>query len=176
MKNQNVIRDLGQYLIWAHDRFRKVIAELTPEEFNKIDKVDRSVKELLIHMISMTDSCYAENQIPVYTKVNEDLSKKSKNEILEYWKKSDEDFAKAVEENYTEEFGIMPVGPDDSVKVTALEKLIVYTDHGTFHRGQLLSALKHLGKKGISSDYFYYLCEKHNKKFELYDNYHHQFR
>jgi uncharacterized damage-inducible protein DinB len=168
--------NLGHYLIWAHDRYRKAIAELTTEEFNRIDKVDRSVKELLVHMISMTESCYAEDQIPVYIKANEDLSKMNQDEILEFWKKSDDDFAKAVEENAIKEFGIMPVGPDDSVKVTALQKLIVYVDHGSFHRGQLLSALKQLGKEGVSSDYFYYLCEKNNKKFELYANFHHQYR
>lgn len=175
-----MIRDLGHYLIWAHDQYRTTIAELTTEEFKKIDEVGRSIKELLIHMISMTDSCYAdddsEKKIAEYYNVNKDLSNKTKDEILEYWKKSDENFAKAVEDKSTEEFGIMPVGPNDSVKVTALEKLIVYVDHGTFHRGQLLSALKLLGKKGVSSDYFYYLCDKHNKKYDYYHNYHHQFR
>ena len=168
--------NIGQYYIWAHDRFRKAIADLTPEEFNQLDKVDRSIKELIIHIMSITATCYVENQIPLYVKLNEDLSKMNKDEILESWKKIDEDFDKAVEENFTKEFGIMPVGPDDSVKVLTMEKLLSYTDHSTFHRGQLLSALKLLGKKGVNSDYYYYICEKYNKEYELYDGFHHQFR
>jgi uncharacterized damage-inducible protein DinB len=123
-------------------------------------------------MIAMFAGCYVEDdndQIPNYIKVYEDLKTKNKDEILEVWKKSDENFAKAVEEHYGEEFGGMPLDFGVTITVPGLEKLVIYTDHATFHRGQLLSALKLLGKEGISSDYFYYVCEKNNKKYTLVD-------
>ena len=56
------------------------------------------------------------------------------------------------------------ISKDEKITVNALENLLMYTDHSTFHRGQLLSAIKYLGKKGISSDYYYYLVDKNSKK------------
>lgn len=166
-----MIKDIGHYYIWANDKFRKVIAELTPEEFNHLNKVDRSIKELIIHMIAMFDACYVDDkdQIDVYLKVYEDLRTKNKDEILETWKNSDINFAKAVEEHYGEEFGGGPIDYGVTMTMPGLEKLVAYTDHSTFHRGQLLSALRLLGKQGISSDYYYYICEKNNTKYTLVD-------
>ena len=165
-----MITDLGNYYIWAHDKFRETIANLTDEEFNQVDdKVGRSVRDLVVHMIASIEECYteAENQYEVYLKIPEELKTKSKDDILEFWKTSDENFAKAVEKNANQEFGIMPVGPAKRITVNGLVKLLCWTDHSTFHRGQLLSAIKHLGKKGISSDYYFYILEKNKKDIVL---------
>jgi uncharacterized damage-inducible protein DinB len=159
-----MINDLGHYYVWANNKFREALAKLSEDEFNLVDeKVGRSIKELAIHSITTNEMYY--KPVDEVKKLDEELKTKSKDEILEFWSKSDEDFAKVVE-NMKEEPVTFPISENEKITVNALENLLMYTDHSTFHRGQLLSAIKYLGQEGISSDYYYYLVERNSKKSE----------
>lgn len=160
-----MIRDLGDYYIWAHNKFREVIKNLTHEEFTQVeDKVGRSIKDLVIHMIVMTESCYSNKPMDAYVKLMEELKTKSKDDIIKFWKTSDENFADVVDKITEDPVIFLIWHTDEKMTITAMENLLMFTDHSTYHRGQLMSALKYLGKEGISSDYYYYLVEKNSKK------------
>ncbi len=157
-----MIKDLGYYYVWANNKYREAITQLTDEEFNQVDeKVARSIKELVIHIITTNEMYH--KPVDDIRKLGEELKNKSKDEIIKLWKKSDDDFAHVVK-NMKEEPVTFSISKDEKITITAVENLLMYSDHSTFHRGQLLSAIKYLGKKGISSDYYYYIVEKYKKK------------
>ena len=118
-----MIKDLGNYYIWANNKYRETIANLTEEEFNQVDeKVGRSIKELVIHQTATNEMYYKPHD--EVRKLDEELNTKSKDEILEFWEKSDIEFAKVVE-NMKEEPVTFPVGEDKKITVTALENLMI---------------------------------------------------
>lgn len=157
-----MMKDLGYYYVWANDKYREAITLLSEEEFILAEeKIARSIKDLVIHIITTNEMYY--KPVDDVRQLAEDLQSYKKDEIIKFWKKSDYDFAHVVE-NMKEEPVTFSIGKDEKITVDALENLLIYTDHSTFHRGQLLSAIKYLGNKGISSDYYYYIVEKYSKK------------
>ena len=157
-----MIKDLGYYYVWANNKYREAITLLSEEEFNHVDeKIARSIKELVVHIITTNEMYY--KPLDDVRQLSEELKNYTKDDIVKFWKKSDEDFARVVE-NMKEEPVTFSISKDEKITVNAFENLLMYSDHSTFHRGQLLSAIKYLGKKGISSDYYYYIVEKYGKK------------
>jgi uncharacterized damage-inducible protein DinB len=158
-----MLKDLGNYYVWANNKFREVINNLTQEEFIQVDeKIGRSIKELLLHVIPMYEVVFCDNPLDVYMKTHEELMTLSKDEFIKFWKKSDEKFANAVEKMVEDPVFFSIWHTDKKMTINALENLLAYTDHSSYHRGQLMSILKYLGKEGINSDYYYYLVEKHS--------------
>ena len=155
-----MIEELGSYYIWAHDRYRKVMSDLSDEEFERVDqKVGKSVRQLVTHMILITAYSYMDEDSVV--ELSERVAGSDKDSLLLLWKEVDLQMADTLKSVSTERTRVIqtPTG-DKQAEVPEDLYFLSFTDHNTFHRGQLLSMLKSLGRPGVSSDLFYYCFER----------------
>ncbi len=155
-----MIEELGSYYIWAHDRYRKAMSDLSDEEFERVDeKVGKSVRQLVTHMIMITAYSYMDEDSVL--ELSERIVGSDKDSLLSLWKEVDLQMADALKSvNPTMTRVIQTPSGDEQAEVPENLYFLSFTDHNTFHRGQLLSMLKSLGRPGISSDFFYYLFER----------------
>lgn len=150
---------IGHYYTWANDKFRKELGELEEEQFTEKDEdMARSMKDLVIHQIITNE--YLMVSPAEVSKLIKNLEFQNKMDIINFWKDSDERFAIKVNGEFK---GIvdMPVSEDKTINIGKDEMLFAYTDHSTFHRGQMLSLLKKYTHKGISTDFYSYLMVKY---------------
>ncbi|MFV2016074.1 MAG: hypothetical protein ACC656_11635, partial [Candidatus Heimdallarchaeota archaeon] len=89
-----------------------------------------------------------------------------KDELLKLWKNLVSNFVEFILTKNTEEKMSMRISKDDSIDVEFDEYFFAYTDHSTYHRGQLIDHYKFAtgNEKAISSDHYDYLVEKYSKK------------
>lgn len=51
----------------------------------------------------------------------------------------------------------VPVSEEKKITISREELIFTYTDHSTYHRGQILNLLREYGLEGINTDFFSYL-------------------
>lgn len=149
---------IGHYYTWANDKFRKELEKLTEEQFIAKDEyMGRSMKDLVIHQIT-TNEYLVESPAEV-SELMKKLESQNKMEIIKFWKDSDERFAVKINGDFKGMVD-MPLSKDKTINICKDEMLFAYTDHSTFHRGQMLSLLKKYTHKGINTDFYSYLMIK----------------
>ena len=158
---KNLLTRLGSYQIWANDKYRKIISRISVEEW-ETDLGDplNSIKEICTHIILAVERCLTiinqerdlkeEDVIPIF-----DLSK---DELIEKWVKNDNELNKLLNAKI--------VGKVVFGKFSFMDKedfLFQYINHSTYHRGQLVFALRLLRKDATNTDYLFYLHHLHGK-------------
>ena len=149
----------AEYQIWANDEIREMIGDLTSEEFTKND-----IQDLCIHIMLAIDhnleTIILKKDVDWGEKYDE-LLKLSKENLMTKWRKTDErllEYIKHKDEmmidfpNFVKGEGIVEMTQDDYY--------FQYLTHTIYHRAQLMTALKKLGKKGRTTDYLNYLFIK----------------
>lgn len=156
------LSNYSNYLLWAGDRIRSLVSKLTEEELEReLDYFSHnSIREICFHIIVAQEYCLAvvNNTYPKgFREKIDNIKKLGKNEFLEEWQKSDENLAKEFQTELDSEltftFG------EEKFKVAKYDYLLQYPSHTIFHRGQLIIALKKIGKEVIGTDYLFYLME-----------------
>ncbi|MHA2105756.1 MAG: DinB family protein [Candidatus Hodarchaeales archaeon] len=157
------LREIGQYYIWADKKIRDLINDLSEEEFSKvIDNTGRSIKDLVEHMISTYETFDVPFNPEEFEEKFDTLSELSKKELLDYWIKAVSDFTSKVE-NSSKDKADFVVGENKNVSIPYEEYLLSYTDHNSYHRGQLVTFYKVLtGKEAVNTDYYLFLMEKYD--------------
>ncbi|MCY3413985.1 MAG: hypothetical protein INQ03_20245 [Candidatus Heimdallarchaeota archaeon] len=155
---------LGGYYIWAHDRYREVFKELNSEEFNSIDKkMGKSIRQLLEHLMFVTKFALVEKEEDLL-EYAEEWMELMDHELIDQWRLLDLEVHDALKNiDPMKKIKFQPLGSSESLIITESEYYLMFTDHMTFHRGQFLTALKHLDKPGISSDLYYYILEREHQ-------------
>jgi len=152
------LEKIAQYQIWANDEIREIIVSLTEEEFEK-----ESIQDLCVHTI-MAIEYNLETKVHKKSvdveEMYEKLYRLSKGKILKKWKKTDERLLEHIK-NINEEKIEFPnfIKGEGDVYMTQEDFYFQYLSHTTYHRGQLMTALKKLGKEGKTTDYLIYLFE-----------------
>jgi uncharacterized damage-inducible protein DinB len=159
---------LADYNLWANDRVRKLLSNLTDEEFSRnVLPPYNSIRILVMHIVSAVK----------YNLVNhidggkvegkdlwETLSGMTLKELLSQWSEMDLRLIQfsvthfdidAVFENFLGE-GTIKVGHDDY--------LYQYLTHTVHHRAQIMSALRLMGKEAVGTDYLFYLSNLANRQ------------
>jgi uncharacterized damage-inducible protein DinB len=155
------LKKLADYHIWANDRAREIIRGLSEEEFTR-DTVPPfgSVKRLCVHMVlaieyNLHRRVHGEAVDPY--EMDDALDAMSVDELMTRWRIADlrlRDYALgygdhvAVFPNFLGE-GEMEVGHGDY--------FIQYLIHTAYHRAQVMSAMRALGREGVGTDYLFYL-------------------
>lgn len=152
------LEKIAKYQIWANDEIREIIESLTEEEFTK-----ESIQDFCVHTIVAIE-------YNLETKVNkkevdveelyEKLYELSKEELMKKWIETDERLLKYIE-NIDEKQIEFPniVKGEGKVYMTQEDFYFQYLSHTIYHRGQLMTALKKLGKEGKTTDYLMYLLK-----------------
>ncbi|MCY3410730.1 MAG: hypothetical protein INQ03_03745 [Candidatus Heimdallarchaeota archaeon] len=149
----------GNYYSWANNKFREVIGNINDDQFTLLDEdVGKSLKELVIHQI-VTCELLLRSQEEIEPMIK-NLHAMAKAELMEFWRKSDDAFAEKI---HTDFEGVvnMPVSETQKIEVQKTEMLFAYTDHSTFHRGQMLTMIKKLGQDAVNTDFYSYLLVKY---------------
>ena len=152
---------LGKYQIWANDKYREILSKISEEEWQKdLGDPFKSIKSVCTHIVLAVERSL--------TIINQERDLKrddviplwelSKNDLLEKWRQTDDEFNKLLETKTEgkvafEEFNFM----------NAEDFLFQYINHSSYHRGQLVFALRLLGKEATNTDYLFYLHHLHGK-------------
>jgi uncharacterized damage-inducible protein DinB len=152
---------LADYHLWANDRVRGIIQDLTREEYEKeVIPPCKNILGLVIHSILAVEyniwARVKEEKIDPYD-IGDRIASMSIEEACTHWRNVDlalVEFAsthldlKATFPNFLKE-GEMIVDHDDF--------FMQYMVHTAYHRSQIMSAMRMLGKEGIGTDYLFYL-------------------
>jgi len=151
----------ADYHLWANDRVRGKLLELTEDEYCKeLIPPLGSIKGHVIHSILAVEynlRARVDGEKPDPRGIVDAVASMSMQEAMQHWEKMDRqlvDFASthldldATFPNFLGE-GTMQVNHDDF--------LTQYIVHTSYHRGQIMSALRMMSKEGIGTDYLFYL-------------------
>jgi len=158
----------ADYHFWANDRVRGKLLGLTDEEYCR-DLIPPlgSIKGHIIHSILAVEynlRARVDGEKTDPRGIVEAIECMTIQEAMSHWEKMDRqlvDFASthidldATFPNFLGE-GEMQANHDDF--------LTQYVVHTSYHRGQIMSALRMMGKEGIGTDYLFYLSHLENSE------------
>jgi uncharacterized damage-inducible protein DinB len=157
---------LADYHLWANDRVRSILKDLSQDEYEK-DLIPPlgSIKGHVIHTILACEYNFLTKldgkKVDVVSIVDR-IAGMSIDEMRNYWREIDQELVKlasthldlqATFPNFLGE-GEMIVNHDDF--------FMQYMIHTAYHRSQIMSTMRMLGKVGIGTDYLFYLSSLHN--------------
>ena len=158
----------ADYHLWANERVRGKLLELTEDEYRmELIPPLGSIKGHVIHSILAVEynlRARVEGDNPDPRGIVDTVAGMTIQYAMIHWEKMDHqlfDFASthldldATFPNFLGE-GEMQVNHDDF--------LIQYVVHPSYHRGQIMSALRMMGKEGIGTDYLFYLSHLEDKE------------
>ena len=157
-----MIDNSGKFYEWADRRIIGLLENMDEELFTKpVPGVDRSVRDMAEHLIVYYDYFLKKDKVE-FLAMQENLKGMNKQALLEHWKNAVGEFARGVNK-----FPEDPVEVQDKkkgkVKVTKEEYLLLYTDHATYHRGQLITLYKAAtGSEAVNTDYYEFLISQKN--------------
>ncbi len=158
------LSNYANYHVWAGDKVRALIEQLSEEEFfkNLGDYFSHnSIHELCLHSLAACEFCLAlvdETDPDIFSARYGDLKKLSKKELLEEWKQTDYNYSQLLQGEVEGKI-LVPPFLGKSFKISKLDFLLQYITHSTYHRGQIIIALKKLGKQVVGTDYLFFLNE-----------------
>jgi len=156
------LKNYSGYHLWAGDKVRSLVSNLIEEEFERDLEYfsNKSIRDICFHIVLAQEYCLAVingTYSDGFTDKIAELKQMSKNELLEEWQQSDVDLAKELRSELDTKI-IFSFG-EKKYKVAKYDYLLQYPSHTIFHRGQLIIALKKIGKEVVGTDYLFYLME-----------------
>ena len=151
------LSDIGKHCIWADRELATLFSSVTKKQFNEVpESTGRSLCDLVVHLLAGYEMVLGGD----YMNVMNTYGQKEQSELLEIWKNAVEKFITAIESDPSKSFTITM---DDGSKqeVTGQNYLLAYTDHSTYHRGQMVTTFKVItGQEAVSTDFYTYLTKK----------------
>lgn len=152
---------LANYHLWANDRVRVILSKLTEEEYGK-DLIPpyNSLKGLIIHSILAVEF-NLENRVKgkdvdPYA-IGTKIADMSIDEACDHWRTVDQSLVNFA----TSHLDLIATFPnflgEGEMNVNHGDFFMQYIIHTAYHRSQIMSAMRMLGKEGIGTDYLFYL-------------------
>ena len=148
--------DIGQHCIWADRKLATLLSTVSEEDFTRVPKqTGRSLKDLVAHVLAGYKMVLGED----YVSATETLGKMNQQELLQEWKNLVEKFIVEIESDPDKSYTLkMDNGFSRIIK--GQNYLLSYTDHSTYHRGQIVTTLKMItGMEAVSTDFYEYLTK-----------------
>ena len=167
MKNEINLEKLCTYQIWADTQVRDILKGLTEEEFTcEIGPPFKSIKNLCVHIVIAMEynikSCVEKIEVNA-EELFESLEKLSRDELLAKWEETEKKLLETVQKvREPIEFPNFLTGGE--IVLDPADFFMQYIIHTVYHRGQLISMLKILGKEGVTTDYLFYLFHLEGRK------------
>ena len=160
MKNEINLEKLCTYQIWADIQIRDILKGLTEEEFTcEIGPPFKSIRNLCVHIVIAMEyniKSFIEKIDVNAEKLYENLGKLSRDELLTKWEETEKKLLETVQK--AREPILFPnFLTGEEVVMDSADFFMQYILHTVYHRGQLVSMLKILGKEGVTTDYLFYL-------------------
>lgn len=171
MRNLSVnLEKLCDYQVWANNIVRDILREFTEAEFTReIGPPFGSVKNLCMHIIIAIEyniESFGKKVDLDAEELYKTLESLSKDELLAKWEEIDKKLRFHVNQKGEELIEFPNFVSGGEVLIEPADFYLQYVLHTVYHRGQLLSMIKMLGKEGITTDYLFYLfhLEEETKK------------
>ena len=149
--------DIGKHCIWADREVSKLLSSVKPDDFKQVpEQTGRSLHDLVVHLLvgyEMVLGVQPKDSLEKYNAMKQP-------ELLTAWNAVVEKFITEIDGNITKSY---PLKMDDGSerKIEGQNFLLSYTDHSTYHRGQIITTYKFItGKDAVSTDYYTYLGKK----------------
>lgn len=156
------LEKMCQYQVWADHKVRDVLRGFTDEEFTReIGPPFGSVKNVCVHIVVAIEYNiqFIEKVAVDGKELHQAVRALSKDELLNRWEKADNDLLKAAQK--VKEPIVFPnFVSGGKVMLEPEDFFLQYVTHTVYHRGQLMSLIKSLGKEGVTTDYLLYLFVK----------------
>lgn len=156
------ISNFEEYYAWADKRIIESLTKISNEEelIKKIEPDGRSIRDMVEHIAGWYEMIFA---APTSQEEFKELfsknTKYSWTDLIEYWKKWLNRYVEAIK---TDSFP-MPINSSAETP-SKNDYLFAYSDHSTYHRGQLAFLINLTGKKTLNTDYYTFLLEKQKEK------------
>jgi len=163
-----LIENIASFQIWAGEKIRSVLHELTAKDFNHslgtpFKEPNNTVRALCLHIVLALETCFViVDKITEREEMNKiyDAAYTCSNaELLTRWKILDEKLAAAIREK--KEGMVEVFHLSEPFEMPLLDFFFQYVNHTTYHRGQVILALSKLCKKTIGTDYLFMFKERH---------------
>jgi uncharacterized damage-inducible protein DinB len=153
-----MIANLGKYYEWADNRIIALLAPLDEELFEeKMKGTKRSLRDLSEHLVVYYEYFLRRKEKVSFKSLQEKLKKMDKKALLNHWKNIINEFSETVETS-EEDFVDIPLSKGKSAKISSDEYLFCYSDHASYHRGQLITTYKVITRqKATATDYYDFL-------------------
>ncbi|MFX0091567.1 MAG: DinB family protein [Candidatus Hodarchaeota archaeon] len=154
------LSNLGKYNLWAGEKTRNILKNLTEEEFTQDLGIPfGSIRDKCLHILLALETCFAtlEAKLDELIAQAPQIEKMSNQELLNKWAERDQQLAEALQGNTSGTVKVLHLG--EPFTMNQGDFYLQYVNHTTYHRGQLVLALKKLGKEAVGTDYIMYFDE-----------------
>ena len=150
------LSDIGKHCIWADRELSKLLNSVSQDDFVKVpDNTGRSMHDLIVHILAGYEMVLGGD----YNKAMKDYGSIKKSKLLDSWSNLVEKFITEIESNPQKSFKLK-MDDGSERKIEGQNYLLAYTDHSTYHRGQLVTTFKVItGKEAVSTDFYTYLTK-----------------
>lgn len=150
----NLLERMGQYLVWADRTIWDIVQKLSDEEFDRsLGEGGGSIKKRYIHLAQDTWEWYHDwidkepNDRPDFDGMNRDALFKF---LTDYINR----FLKMIDDTVVDKITFESEGKRITIRFE--EILFHLVNHAAYHRGQIVMALRLLGKEVKMTDYVPY--------------------
>ena len=151
-----ILSDIAKHCIWADRELATLLATVSQDDFTTVpDHTGRSIQDLVVHILAGYEMVLGgdyNNAITTYGSLKH-------KELLDTWKDQVEKFVTELDNNPSKSYTIK-MDNDKERKIEGQNYLLSYTDHSTYHRGQIVTTFKLItGKDAVSTDFYTYLTK-----------------
>ena len=154
---------LGDYYIWADNKLIDLLKTVSEEDFTKVpSKLQRSMRDLTEHMISTYEFIAEPFSMKKYSEILKNLSEKTKGELFRYWSSKVAHFKLEISKLQDLQKVDLPESETSMIQVEPWILTLSYTDHNTYHRGQLITTYKLVtgNDEAVNTDFYNFVLEK----------------
>lgn len=148
---------MGEYMLWADEKIWDIVKTLTDEEYSRtFNDNSGSIRDRYLHMVHGHSRWYfrwIDNE-----PAEEHLERLTRPALFSYLSSINTKIINLVQENSLDALQISL--PSGNLLFRLEEMIFNIINHATYHRGQIITLLRMLGKDVVVTDYFPYLLSR----------------
>ena len=150
----SLLTRMGEYMLWADERIWNIVKTLTDEEFSQTSHNNcGSIGDRYLHMARGHSQWYHRWINQEYLEI--DFETFSRDELFSYLSSINSKIVTLIQGDGIEAAQIPTSSHDIVLRLDEMVFNII--NHATYHRGQIITLLRMLGKDVVVTDYFPYL-------------------
>ena len=154
--------ELGNFYKWSDLKLITLLKPISDDVFSKIpEQTNKSLRKLVEHMVVYYEIL---NKRSKFGEISERVKKLSKDELISLWQESVSLLPETLAKRKFDDIVDFRIDKDTSIKISNFQEVFAYTDHATYHRGQIITTYKFLtGKEAIGTDYYGFMVSQLKK-------------
>ena len=157
------LQRLAEYQTWADDQARKLLLDLTEEEFSRdVLPPFGSIRSLCAHItlaIEFNLRRHVDKEEFDPEELGEEIYTAPKERLLEMWRHADLRLLEYAGSRTDETYVFRNFLKEGQITLDQDDYLSQYLLHTQHHRAQIMSALRVMGKEAVTTDYLFYLSD-----------------